>query len=124
MHEQVRRARGQSDTTGTRGGGQSTKVPSHGTRGISFEKEGFFIPGGLRTRKGIEIGMENDFPETLSGQNEKRGENGADEEDASIQFRWLQCQGREDRQAERQRDRPRTIDDRSSVYYGIRGSKM
>ena len=53
MHEQVRRARIQSDSTDWRG--QSTKVLSHVTRGISFEKEGFFVLGGLWTSQGIEM---------------------------------------------------------------------
>ena len=55
MHEQVRRARIQSDSTGCDWRGQSTKVLSHVTRGISFEKEGFFVLGGLWTSKGIEM---------------------------------------------------------------------
>ena len=56
----------------------------------------------------------------MSRSGEWAGENGgADEKDTSIQFRWMVAVSRP-----RRENRPRFTDDRSSVYYGIRGSKM
>ena len=78
------------------------RAPSFAT---SMENDGFFSPwnnGDMKIER-------------------KRG--GAEEKDASIQFRWMAAVSRPKRANRRQRDRPRFTDDRWSVYYGIRGSK-